>query len=157
MTRDIAASIRSGDEIFKFKKSGYNDQFVKRYTNSFHLLSRLSKCERLLIDYLSEVMDEKNTITNNQASRDGFNDLIKQTGGDMYSDSTIQKAFSELSSLDLLYKIKGKRGIYQVSLYHFFKGSEEERKILIRQQLEEINRIKVNKHRHELLSKKKSP
>lgn len=101
-------------------------------------------------------MDEKNIIANNKATRDNFNALIKQTGGETYSESTIQKSFSVLAKKDLIYPIKGKRGLYQVSLYHFFKGSEEERKILIRQQLEKINYIKVNKHRHELLSKKKT-
>lgn len=154
MTRDVSASLKSGDEIFKFKKSSVNGKYVKRYTNSFGLLSTLSKAERLLIDYLSENMNDVNIIANNRSVRDGFNFLIKKTGGETYSESTIQKAFSVLSKKDLLYSVKGKRGIYQVSLYHFFKGTEEERKILIREQLEKINKIKINKIRHEKLANK---
>lgn len=74
-------------------------------------------------------------------------------GCEPYSDSTIHKCFTGLTSENLLIKKKG-RGLYRVSPLFFFKGSEEDRAKIVRAELEEINKIPINEYRRELLSKK---
>lgn len=124
--------------------------FVKRYFSSFLLLLKLSKCERVLLDFITEEMDENNMVVNSKLLRDKFNLLLDKMRQDTYSDSTIHKCFSSLTNHNLLIKQKG-RGLFQVSPLFFFKGSEEDREKLIRKNLEEINRIQVNDYRRSAL------
>lgn len=124
--------------------------FVKRYFSSIVILMRLSRSERIFLDFITEEMDENNYITNSFQVRQRFNALLKKVGQETYSDSTLHKCFSGLAEHNLLYKMKG-RGLYQVSPLFFYKGSEEERAKLIRQQLEEINRIPINDFRRRLI------
>jgi len=120
-------------------------------------MTKLSKAERLLLDYLTEVMDEDNVIHNNAVTRDNFNKLLKRISFPNYSISTINKCFSALAKHHLIYKIKGKRGAYRVEPLYFFKGSQENRVKMVREKVEELNKIPINKHRHKLLSNKKNP
>ena len=127
--------------------------FVKRYFWSSHLLMKLSKAERVFIDFLTEEMDENNYVSNSKLTRMRFNALIKKIGCETYSESTIHKCFSGLTKNNLLIKKKG-RGLYRVSPLFFFKGSEEDRAKVVRAELEELNKIPINKLRHELMLKK---
>ncbi len=114
---------------------------------------KLSKSERVFIDFLTEEMDENNFVSNTKLTRMRFNDLIKKIGCDTYSESTIHKCFTGLTNNNLLIKKKG-RGLYRVSPLFFFKGSEEDRAKLVRAELEELNKIPINKLRRDLIIEK---
>jgi hypothetical protein len=124
--------------------------FVKRYFWSSHLLMRLSRSERIFLDFITEEMDENNYITNCKLTRNRFNNLLKKIGQKPYSDSTINKCFLGLVDSNLIVKQKN-RGLYQVSPLFFFKGTEEKRAKVIRNGLEELNKVPINKYRRELL------
>jgi hypothetical protein len=114
---------------------------------------KLSRSERIFLDFITEEMDDDNLITNSVQIRDKFNQLLLKIGQDQYSNSTIHKCFSGLAEHHLLNKKKG-RGLYQVSPLFFYKGSEEDRAKIIRNDLEEINKIPINKYRHEGIMRK---
>jgi len=111
---------------------------------------KLSRSERIFLDYLTEEMDDDNYIMNSVQVRRKFNALLKKMGQETYSDSTLHKCFGGLTETHLLYKLK-ERGLYQVSPIFFYKGSEEDRAKLIRQQLEELNKIPINSYRRKLI------
>ena len=114
---------------------------------------RLTRAERILLDFITEEMNDKNYISNNSQLRQKFNNLYQSTGQEPFADNTIQRCFSGLVKSELIRKAKG-RGSYQVNPMFHFKGSEEQRQKAIREQLEDINRIPINKYRQELLIEK---
>lgn len=111
---------------------------------------KLSRSERIFLDFITEEMDDDNYITNSIQIRQRFNALLKKVGQDTYSDSTIHKCFTGLAKHNLITKMKG-RGLYQVSPIFFYKGSEEEREKLIRKNLELLNKEPINKYRRDLI------
>lgn len=111
---------------------------------------KLSRSERIFLDFITEEMDDDNYITNSIQIRQRFNALLKKVGQDTYSDSTIHKCFSGLTKHNLITKMKG-RGLYQVSPIFFYKGSEEDREKLIRKNLELLNKEPINKYRRDLI------
>jgi hypothetical protein len=111
---------------------------------------RLSRSERIFLDFITEEMDDMNLVTNSFQIRNKFNYLLHKIGQQPYSDSTIHKCFGGLTAHHLLTKQKG-RGLYQVSPLFFFKGSEEDRAKVIRKNLEAINKIPINKYRRDLI------
>ncbi len=153
---DVARSYDHGLELFKPNSTDIETEFVKRYFNSFHLYVKLSKAECVLLNFLTEIMDDENFVSNNDNTFRIFNNLLKKTGQKEYSKSTVNKSFSALSYHHAIFPIKGKRGIYQVNPWMFFKGSEEQRVKVVREYLERPNKEKINQHRHKLLSMKES-
>ena len=127
------------------------------YFGAFYLMTKLSKSDRLLLDYITEVMNEDNIVANNLVVRDGFNTLLRRISYPIYSESTIHKCFSNLAKHHLIYPVKGKRGLYKVEPLYFFKGTQEDRIKMVREKVEELNKIPINKYRHKLLSSKKNP
>lgn len=127
--------------------------FVKRYFASRVLLIKLSRSERIFLDFITEEMDDDNFISNSPQIRNKFNDMLSSIGQDKYSTSTIHKCFGGLVEHNLITKMKV-RGLFQVSPLFFYKGSEEAREKLIRKNLEEINKIPINKYRKEQIMKK---
>lgn len=112
---------------------------------------KLSKSERIFLDFITEEMDDHNFITNSSQVRDKFNSLLSKIGQEIYSDTTIHRCFANLTKSHLISKMKG-RGLYQVSPVFFFRGSEEQRAKVLRNILEAINKEPINKHRHKLLT-----
>ncbi len=153
MTKNVSQSYQENLELLRHASVQIETSFVKRYFSSILLLMKLSRSERIFLDFITEEMDDNNLITNSQQIRDKFNALLLKIGQDQYSNSTIHKCFSGLADNHLLNKKKG-RGLYQVSPLFFFKGSEEDRAKIIRSGLEELNRIPINKFRKELLMRK---
>jgi hypothetical protein len=149
----VPRSLNENLELLRHTSVKIEIVFTKRYNNSILLLMKLSKAERILLDFISEEMDERNYIINSTLLRDKFNFLLKKIGQETYADNTIQKCFKKLTQVEFLRKVKG-RGTYQVNPLFFFKGTEEQRQKVIREQLEEINRIAINKHRQELIIQK---
>lgn len=150
MSKDVAKSYTEQLELLKFSSVLVESTFTKRYHNSLLLMMKLSRSERIFLDYITEEMDDDNFITNSRQVRLKFNALLKQIGQDTYSDSTIHRCFSNLTKTQLLIKTKG-RGLYQISPVFFYRGSEEQRAKTLRAILELIMKDPINKHRHELL------
>lgn len=111
---------------------------------------KLSRSERIFLDFITEEMDDENYITNSVQVRDKFNKLLKKIGQDQYSNTTIHRCFAGLTNHNLLLKIQG-RGAYQVSPVFFFRGSEEDRAKVLRAILEKIYKQPINDLRHKLL------
>jgi hypothetical protein len=111
---------------------------------------KLSKAERIFLDFITEEMDDHNFITNSIQVRDKFNGLLSKIGQETYSDGTIHRCFANLAKNHLISKMKG-RGLYQISPVFFFKGSEEQRAKVLRNLLEAINKEPINKLRRDLL------
>lgn len=109
---------------------------------------RLSKSERIFLDFVTEEMDDQNLITNSLQIRNKFNQLLNKIGQEEYSDSTIHRCFANLTKNHLLIKLQG-RGLYQISPVFFFKGSEEQRAKVLRKLLEAINKEPINKLRRD--------
>jgi hypothetical protein len=126
---------------------------TKRYYGSLVLLMRLSRSARIFLDFITEEMDEKNYITNSIQTRTKFNAIFTRAGQKAFSDKTIHRCFASLLAVELVRKSKG-RGLYQVNPSYYFKGTEIDRKKAIREQLEEINRIPINKHRQKIIIQK---
>ena len=109
---------------------------------------RLSRAERIFLDFITEEMDDHNFITNSIQTRNKFNALLVKIGQEPYSDSTINRSFANLTKYHLIMKMKG-RGLYQISPVFFFKGPEEQRAKVLRKILEAINKEPINKLRRE--------
>lgn len=154
LTKDVSASIQLDAEILKHTAVYVVSSSVKRYENNLFLLAKLSKGDRLLLDFLTECMNTDNIVENKPDIRKDFNDILKKIGVKEYSDSTIHKSFSRLCELELIIKLEN-RGYYQINPLFFFKGTDEQREKAIRKNLEKINAQPILKYRKELLSNKK--
>lgn len=156
LTKDVPRSLQENLEILRHTSVLVEIEFVKRYNNSILLLMRLGRAERILLDYITEEMDDENFIINSIYFRNNFNSLLKKIGQPQYAKNTIQKCFTSLVYNDLLLPVKGGKGCYQVNPLFFYKGSEEDRQKLVRKNLEELNKTPINKLRHQLLSQPNS-
>jgi hypothetical protein len=150
LSKDVAKSYAEQLELLKFASVSVEATFTKRYHNSLLLLMKLSRSERIFLDFITEEMDDDNYITNSVQVRGRFNMLLKKIGQDQYSDTTIHRCFAGLTKNNLILKIQG-RGAYQVSPVFFFRGSEEDRAKVLRKILEKINKEPINSLRHNLL------
>jgi len=148
----VPKSLEHNLEILRFSSVKVETTFFKRYYNSIWLLMQLSKSERILLDFLVEKMDDFNYVSNTKQLRNTINKTLCKIGFEAYADNTFHKGFKSLTELSLIIKKQG-RGLYQVNPLYFFVGTEEERQQEIRKNLEEINRIPINKERHRILSK----
>lgn len=144
----------SETQEFGFASVVVEAEGVKRYFNTLGVLARLSKGERLLLDYILEEMDENNYITNNKQLRLSFNRLIVRFGIPAYTTGTVNKYFSNLQKHCLLEKAKG-RGLYQVSPSFYFKGTQKDRGACIRRILEAQSLDPISKIRRGYFVRKK--
>lgn len=109
---------------------------VVRFTNNLHLLAKLQRCDRLLLDYILEEMDEEdNFISNSKGLRSRFIRNILAWSGIVYSDKTVQNGFSSLKKLGILLQYGEGRGDYFVNPIYFYNGSQDDRKKLIAKHL----------------------
>ena len=100
---------------------------TKRYHNCLFLLAKLPPCARDLADWLTEQMDEDNTVYNNITSRKKFQDFISKSRyvKETYKDITIKVAFKTLVKRSIL--LSKNRGVYQMNPLYFFKGTDNKR------------------------------
>lgn len=101
-------------------------------------------------------MDDENYVHNNNYVRAKFNELLKKVGQKEYTESTIHKCFSKLNKSALIDTVDGVRGLYQVNPLFFFNGSEEQREILIRRNLERPFTKSLKEKRHKELKEMNS-
>lgn len=111
---------------------------------------KLSKSERIFLDFITEEMDENNFITNCVQTRDKFNSLLRKVGQESYSESTIHRCFKGLIENNLINKANA-RGLYQISPLFYFKGSEEKRAKVLRKILELVSQKPINALRRNLI------
>lgn len=123
---------------------------TKRYHNCLYLLAGLNTCARNLMDYLVEGMGEDNIVYSNAHIREGFVKFINDAseGEVNYSESSIKKAYSSLTSKGLLRNIS--RGVYKVNPQYFIKNSDTSRFDMIKIELEfesgKDTKLKIVKH-----------
>lgn len=127
---------------------------VKRYCNHMHLLANLSPSTRLLLDYITEKMDEENRIQNTKILRNDLLQLLNtHCGQDYKSDHFIHKGFRELKKEGILLHDDSveQKGIYTVNPKHYFRGSERSRQKLLTRSLSRIRKMKGKNNYKKLL------
>jgi hypothetical protein len=154
LTKNIERSHSDNIQHAKWLAVNVEGVSTKRYHNSIALLAKLSKCARILLDFIVERMDENNFVNNNNLLKKDLNILLQKIGQPTYGGITVNKAFTELSSMEIVFKDHRRKGTYQVSPYFFFNGSEAKRQKVIRDILERPNKAWVNRYRKMLLEQK---
>jgi hypothetical protein len=144
---DVQGSIKSGIEQPRYTTKVVTILHTKRFHNCIGLMARLSKCARILLDFITERMDEENLIENNATFKTEFNRLLLQTGNVAYSENMINRAFTELSKHHLIDKQK-RRGLYKINPLFFFNETLSERNTKLIKYFEEPWNDKVNKSRN---------
>ena len=74
----MAKSYTEQLELLKFSSVLVESTFTKRYHNSLLLMMKLSRSERIFLDYITEEMDDDNFITNSPQVRLKFNALLSK-------------------------------------------------------------------------------
>lgn len=103
---------------------------TKRFHNCLHILLGLSKCQRLLMDWLAEEMDDDNMIVHDEHMRRKFINFIAsiQVEGKVlkYEDQTVANAFNDIvKRQDLLKKLAKSR--YRLNPEYYWRGSDKDR------------------------------
>ena len=117
--------------VYKTKRVATSS--TKRYYNSLQKTSKLPSAARDLLDYISERMGENNEVENTLGLRDGFLKHMNKDCAVKYSHQTVHKAFQKLKKHGLLIMRVKLRKVYTVNPLHYFKGTENKRKKLLRE------------------------
>ena len=139
MVEYIREYAKDGDLLIpRYSKKLTVVNFTRRYHNTLHILADLTGNDRLVLDYLTEVMDEENKIYTNAQSRADMISFISfvTKGKHVISEGSIKVHMSKLTKAGLILPT-GTRGAMIVNPEYFFGGSEEERLKLIKKLLEE--------------------
>jgi len=131
-------------ETFEYAMTG-----VKRYHHSLFRLIDLTGCDRIFLDWLTEVMGSDNSVYINEDEIKRFIATVANTGV-VYKVSSVQQSFKRLRARNLLLKTKKASGLFHVNPIFFSKSSEKEREHTIRMVMEfdtkedsESNKIKI--------------
>lgn len=139
MVEYIKEYAKDGDLIIpRYSKKLTVVNFTRRYHNTLHILADLTGNERLVLDYLTEAMDEENKIFTNADARKSLITFISfiTKGKHNIPDNSLKMHMTKLTKAGLILPT-GTRGAMIVNPEYFFGGSEEERLKLIRKLLEE--------------------
>lgn len=102
---------------------------TKRFHNCLHLILGLGKMERLLIDWITEEMDERNIIRNEIYVRKMFIDFIEKLNlegkGKTYTDGAVNNSFGILRKKGILTAIS--KGVMQVNPKYYWNSSDSDR------------------------------
>ena len=90
--------------------------------------------------YMSEQMDEKNTIHATKFFREKFIRFIHKTCNKKFEDQTVRNALTELVNSDLLISYGGKID-YTVNPLNYYRGTEKSRTKLIYDLLNQVKKI----------------
>lgn len=134
-TLDFDRSANSEFQLTAVRSIWLETGSVKKYYNTTSYLIKLSKCARAIFEFAIDKMDKKNEFVNDSSFKVDFNELLDNCGEKQYESGTINKAFKELVDEDLVYQSK-KKGAYIVNPVHYFSGTEDERKKIVRKWLE---------------------
>lgn len=99
---------------------------TKRFHNCLYLILGLSKLQRVLMDWVSEEMDDRNIIRNDKYVRGVFikfiEDIVIDGEKKTYKDDSVNNAFHGLKTAGLL--IPMTKGVYQVNPKYYWSGSD---------------------------------
>lgn len=102
---------------------------TKRFHNCLYLILGLSKLQRVLMDWVSEEMDDRNIIRNDGYVRSVFikfiEDLVIDGEKKTYKDESVNNAFHGLKQAGLL--IPMSKGVYKVNPKYYWSGSDKDR------------------------------
>ncbi len=144
----------TGDvELLDFKTFKYEGASVKRYFNTLQPLFQLNKAERLLLDFITEEMDENNLVTNSTKLKEKFNTMLSNAKQNVYKDNYINQCFTTLLEHNFILAEK-ERGLYQVNPLYFFKGTEKDRERRIRRNLEIKSKVFLDQKRRAIILRK---
>ena len=102
------------------------DSSVVRFRNCMYLLYRLSKVERILLDYITEEMDLNNHFANTSIFRYGFVLFMEGIStNEKFSEKSVQNAINNLKKTGLI--LSYTKGDYYVNPEYFFNGTKEHR------------------------------
>ena len=108
---------------------------VKRYHHSIFKLINLTGCDRVFLDWLTEVMGADNSVYINDDEINRFIATLA-TSGTVYKLSSIKQTVKRLRSLGLLLKTKKASGLFHVCPLFYSKSSESKRWETIKMLLE---------------------
>jgi hypothetical protein len=111
----------------KMKSKMVVSNYTKRYSNNLFLLTQLSPCGRVLLDFMTENMTSENIVYTNMTARLEFISFISFVTKEVtvFSDHTVKKSLGQLTKLGFLIPVT--RGSMMVNPEYFFKGNEEDR------------------------------
>ncbi len=102
---------------------------TKRFHDCLYLILGVNKLQRVLMDWLSEEMDDKNMVKNDKYVRTQFinfvADLIYDGKKNEYKDQSVANAFHGLFKHGLL--IQHSRMYYQVNPLYYWRGNDKDR------------------------------
>lgn len=130
---------KSDGEIDKWEYDIYkaDTSHTKRYNQAVCLLMGINGCAHHLIDYLSNNAGEAGYINNNGITISSFIEFHtrhKAKKNKPYSESAVQKAFTQLASKGFLVRII--KGVYKVNPELYFNGADADRVKRIKMMLE---------------------
>lgn len=132
-----------------FDNLKYSMTSVKRYFHTIFTLTELTACERVFLDWLTEVMGADNSVYINDYEIQRFISTMARTGV-IYKSSTIRQAVKGLRATGLLFKTTKSSGLFHVNPIFFAKGDEKTREKNIRAIMEfdvhsdeETNKMKL--------------
>ena len=109
---------------------------VKRYGNNLYLLSKLTKTERLILDYVTENASSENDFDSNIRYRKRITLFFEKNCKTLIKDSAIKHSFRTLKKLGILIAFKS-RGSYCINPNFYFPGSDKKRRELLKSMLED--------------------
>jgi len=102
---------------------------TKRFHNCLYLVLGVNKLQRILMDWISEEMDDRNMIRNDIHTRGMFTGFLKEIQIDgqkvAYGDQSIANAFHGLYKSGLL--IRHTKSVYQVNPKYYWRGNDKDR------------------------------
>jgi hypothetical protein len=120
-----------GHILRRFKKKKYSTKHIRCYANHIHLLAKLDRCSVLLIHYLADHCTPwNNEFFNTISTRKEFIHFCSKNCSVHFKDETVKKGISRLVKVGFLLKY-AERAVYTVNPVYFFRGTEEQRKMLL--------------------------
>lgn len=120
-----------------------SSKYVRMYDDATYALATVHGCTRLLIEYMSKIMDTDNIVHISNVTKMNFLKDIEEKTGMTYSMISVDKSVSKLKELKVILNIQ--KGVVQVNPRYFFKGESNyrrERMITERiiKQIDDINK-----------------
>ena len=135
MSKSIKIKIFNIDENILASKHVYLvSEGCKWFFNSQHKLKKLSPNERMYLDYMCEKMNSRNKIQLNKEFRKTFLQFAMSilSVSKFASERSLLLYEKKLKELYLIFNDNKHKGITYVNPKHFFKGTDIEREILLK-------------------------
>lgn len=100
--------------------------YVKRYHSFIYILFGIKGCARDLVEFLQFDANDELRVSNNEDTRERFNNALRKANMLPYSESMVNKSFETLCRKNILIRLKG-RGVYLINADYIWKRKEDER------------------------------